>query len=84
MAGRLEQQRGQHRYDGQRQQQGSCQGEHDGQGYRDEKFSFQSLQRHQRQEYDDDDGDPCCHGRDDFFNGTVNDVQVRDMIAPDG
>ena len=58
-------------------QQGSRQGEDDGQGHGNEQLAFQALQGEQGQEYDDDDEDARGHGHRHFPRGAIDEMHAR-------
>ncbi len=72
---------GEHRDHGQRQQQGTAEGEHDGQGDRAEQLALQTFQGEQGQEHDDDDADAGGHGHRDFLHRPVDQMQPRQVLA---
>ena len=73
----LQQERGQHRHHGERQQQRGRQGEHDGQRHRAEHLALQAFEGQQRQEHDDDDQDARGHRRGHLAGGAKDQVQQR-------
>ena len=76
----LEQPGRQHRNHGERQQQRSGQGKHDGQGHRHKQLAFQALQGEQREKHDNDDENTRSHRRHHFAHRAIDHVQLGQLF----